>query len=236
MKSNDDGVRFKMGIIFNIFFFLAGGALIYVAAYLRVKERNKELVDSIKKLENDKKKVLTRFVDELEKTRQEHADALEKKKFQYEDKRIQFSKYFALLNTFHEKTNRLCADKIKPIINELVSDDERTKHKAIEKYHHETQVLVSDLKEEHTRVRVEQGNIRLIASKEVDSLVDELNAAVESAIEASTQMLAVMRTPDFLKNQSIIRPHQKNLFSHGQVIQQIHTALKEQMKLELDEI
>jgi len=225
-----------MGIFFNVFFFITGAALIYVAAYLRVKERNKELVEDIKKLEKDKKQILTRFVDEMEKTKLEHASALEKKKFQYEDKRLQFSNYFTLLSTFHEKAISLCADKIKLIINELVSDDERTKHKAIEKYNRETQTLVFGLKEEHNKVKGEQNNIRLIASTEVDSLLDELNAAVESAIEASTQMLTAMRTAEFLKNQSIIRPHQKNLFSHGQVIQQIHTALKDQMKLELNEI
>ena len=225
-----------MGIFFNIFFFIAGAALIYVAFYLRVKERNKELVGNIKKLENDKKQILKRFVGEMEKTKQEHDTVFEKKKFQYEDKRIQFSNYFALLSTFHEKTNSLCTDKIQPLLNELVSDDERTKHKAIEKYNHETQAIVFDLKEEHNRVKTEQNNIRLIASKEVDSLLDELTAAVESATEISAQMLKTMRSAEFLNNQSIIRPYQKNLFSHGQVIQKIHTALKDQMKLELNEI
>lgn len=225
-----------MGILFNIFFFIAGAAIIYVAAYLRVKERNNELVQNIKKLESDKKQVLTRFVDEIEKTKQEHASALEKKKFQYEDKRIVFSNIFALLSIFHEKANALCADKIQSLLNELVSDDERTKHKAIQKYNHDTQVLVADLKEEHNRVKAEQNNIRLIASTEVDSLLDELNAAVDSAIEASTKMLTVIRSAEFLNDQSIIRPHQKNLFSHGQVIQNIHIALKDQMKLELNDI
>ena len=225
-----------MGILFNIFFFIAGATLIYVAAYLRVKERNKELVGNIKKLENDKKQVLTRFIDEIEKNKQEHANDLEKKKFQYEDKRIQFSKYFALLSIFHEKANTLCTDKIQLLLNELVSDDETTKYKKIEKYNHDTQVLVADLKEEHGKVRAEQNNMRLIASAEVDSLLDELNAAVESTIEASTQMQMAMRTDDFLNNQSLIKPYQKNLFSHGQVIQNIHTALKDQMKLELNEI
>jgi len=225
-----------MGIFFNVFFFISGATLIYFAAYLRVKEKNKELVENIKKLESDKKKVLIRFVDEIEKTKQEYAIALEKKKFQYEDKRMQFSNYFSLLSSFHEKANALCTDKIQPLLNELVSDDERTKHKAIEKYNHDTQALVFELKEEHNNVKVEQNNIRLIASTEVDSLLDELNAAVESAIEVSTKMLTAMRTAEFLTDQSIIRPYQKNLFSHGQVIQKIHTALKDQLKLELDEI
>ena len=45
-----------------------------------------------------------------------------------------------------------------------------------------------------------------------------------------------MRTAEFSNNQFIIRHHQKNLFSHGQVIQQTHNAIKEQMKLELNEI
>jgi hypothetical protein len=225
-----------MGIFFNIFFFIAGATLVYVAFYLRVKEINKELVENVKKLESDKTKILKRFIEEIEKTKQKHATALEKKKFQYEDKRAQFSKYFSLLSTFHEKTNTLCADKIQPIIKELLSDDERTKHKAIEKYNQDTQALIFDLNEEHSRVKAEQNNIRLIASAEVDSLLDELSAAVESVIKASTQMLAAMRTLEFINDQSIIKPYQKNLFSHGQVIQNIHTALKEQLKLELNEI
>ena len=225
-----------MGILFNIFFFIAGGALIYVAVHLRVKERNTELIENLKKLESDKKKILTRFVDEMEKNKQEHASALEKKKFQYEDKRILFSKYFALLSIFHEKANTLCTEEIESILKEMLPDDEKIKHKVIEKYNRETEKLVAELKEEHSHVKAEQSNIRLIASTEVDSLLDELTAAVESAVEASKQMLAAMRTTEFLNNQSIIRPHQKNLFSHGQVIQKIHNAIKEQMKLELNDI
>ena len=225
-----------MGVFFNIFFFIAGAAVIYVAVHLRVKERNKELVVNIKKLESDKKKILKNFVDEMEKTKLAHANTLEKKKFQYEDKRIQFSNFFALLSTFHEKAINLCADEIKSIIQELISDDERTKHKAIEKYNQKTQALVFDLREDHRSVKADQNNIRLIASEEVDCLLDELNAAVESAIETSSKILKAMRSAEFLNNQSIIRPYQKNLFSHVQVIQKIHAAIKEQLKLELDEI
>jgi len=225
-----------MGILFNIFLFVAGGALIYVAVHLKVKDQNAQLLQSIKKLENDKKNVVTRFVDEMEKTKQEYTSAIEKKKFQYEDKRAQFTKYFTLLSTFHEKANILCTDEIQPIIQALSSDDEKAKRNAIKQYHHNTQALIFDLKEERNKVQAEENNMRLIASAEVDSLLDELNAAAESAIEASTQMLTAMKSPQFLTDQSIIRPHQKILFSHGQIIQQIYAALKEQMKLELNEV
>ena len=225
-----------MGIFFNIFFFIAGVALTYVGVHLRVKERNKELVGNIQKLESDKKNMLSRFMNEIEKSKKEHASAIKEKKFQYEDKRMEFSKYFALLSSFHEKANILCSDKIDSILKKVLSDDQRSKKKAIEKYSSDIQKLVSELKDNQNRVKAQQNNMRLIASVEVDSLLDELNAAVESATEASRKMLAKIKTTEFLNNQSIIRAHQNNLFSHGKVIQNAHAVLKDQMKLELNEV
>ena len=225
-----------MSVFFNIFFFIAGGLLIYVAVHLRTKEKNKELVENVKKLEKDKKYLLSKFINEIEKGKKAHASVFKEKKFEYEVKRMQFSKYFTLLSTFHEKANILCSDKIDSLLKKLVSEDDRTKHKVIEKYYRDMQKLVSEIKEDQNNVKAEKNNILLMSSSEVDSLLDELNAAVESATEVSIKILTAIKTNDFLNNQSNIKAHQQNLFSHGQVIHNIYTAIKNQMKLELSKI
>jgi hypothetical protein len=92
------------------------------------------------------------------------------------------------------------------------------------------------LNEEHLKVKSEQNSIRLIASSEVDTLLDNLEIAVENATDSSTEMLRVMSTPEFWADQSIIAPYQQKSANYGLQVQSSHSALKEQMKQDLNEI
>jgi len=124
-----------------------------------------------------------------------------------------YSKYFALLDEFHGKCNSIFLEKLQPIMTAFLSgyveEDESVKNQAIAKYKEDVQALVFELNEGHLKVKSEQNSIRLIASSKVDSLLDNLEIAVENATDSSAEMLRVMSTPEFWADQSIIAPYQQ---------------------------
>lgn len=229
-----------MDVIVNILCFGAGALSIYLTAYLKVKGKNKALIEDNQKLEEEKQKIIAKYRAETEEIKKQHSLDIEKRKYQYEDKRAQFSKYFALLDEFHGKCNSIFLEKFQPIMTEFLSgyleEDESVKNQAIVKYNKDVQALVFELNEEHLKVKSEQNSIRLIASSEVDTLLDNLETAVKNATDSSTEVLRVMSTPEFWADQSIIAPYQEKSANYGLEVQSTHSALKEQMKLELNEI
>jgi hypothetical protein len=230
----------NIDVIINILSFGFGALVIYLTAYLKVKGKNKGLIEDISKLENEKQKIIAKYRVETEEVKKQHSLDIEKRKFQYEDKRAQFSKYFSLLDEFHSKCNAVFLDKFQPIMTEFLSgyleEDELIKNKAIVKYNEDIQALVFELNEEHLKVKSEQNSIRLIASTKVDELLDGLELAVKLETDGSTEMLKVMFTPEFWIDQTIIAPYQEKLTVHRQDVQLSHNLLKEQMKSELNEI
>jgi hypothetical protein len=233
-------VSFSVDIIVYILCFFLGALSIYLTAYLKVKGKNKALMEDNHELEAEKQKVIAKYRAETEEIKKQHSLDIEKRKYQYEDKRAQFSKYFSLLDEFHGKCNSVFLEKFQPIMTEFLSgcleEDESIENKAVIKYSKDVQALVFELNEEHLKVKSEQNSIRLIASSEVDVLLDKLEVAVKNATDSSTEMLSVMSTPEFWADQTIIEPHKEKLAIYGQEVQISHYELKEQMKLELNEI
>lgn len=229
-----------MDLAVNIICFGTGALSLYFTAYLKVKGKNKALLEDNQKLEEEKQKVIAKYRAETEEIKKQHALDIERRKFQYEDKRAQFSKYFSLLDEFHNECNSVFIERFQPIMTEFLSgylvEDESVKRQATVKYNEDVQALVFELNEKHLKVKTEQNSIRLIASPKVDTLLDELEVAVKNATDSSTEMLSVMSTAEFWADQSIITPYQEKLTAYGQAVQCSHYALKEQMKLELHEI
>lgn len=229
-----------MDLAVNIICFGAGALSIYLTAYLKVKGKNKALLEDNQKLEEEKQKIIAKYRAETEEIKKQHALDIERRKFQYEDKRAQFSKYFYLLDEFHNKCNSVFLERFQPIMTEFLSgylvENELIKRQATVKYNEDVQALVFELNEEHIKVKTEQNSIRLIASPKVDTLLDELEVAVKNATDSSTEILNIMSTSEFWADQSIIAPYQEKLTVYGQAVQSRHNALKEQMKLELHEI
>jgi hypothetical protein len=233
-------LKLNIDVIINIFFFASGALAVYLTAYLKVKGKNKGLIEDINKLEDEKQKVIAKYRAETEEIKKQHNLDIEKRKFQYEDKRAQFSKYFAVLDEFHGKCNSIFMEEFKPIHSEFLNgylvDDDLVQKQALVKFNEDIQGLMFKMHEELLKVKSEQHSIRLIASPTLDDLLDKLEDSVTKATDASTEMLRFMSTEDFMNNQTLVAPHQQKLVIIGEQVQISHDKLKDQMKIELNEI
>jgi hypothetical protein len=229
-----------MDVIYYILSCFGGALILYLTAYTKVKGKNQALKEDVQKLENEKQKIIAKYRAETEEIKKQHTLDVEKRKYKYEIKRAEFSKYFALLDEFHNKCNSVFLEQFKPIITEFysgfLSDDPEIKHQSTIKYNDDVQSLIFELHEEHIKVKTEQNSIRLIASKEVDNLLDALETSVKLATDLSTNMLKFMTTDEFWADQSLVAPLQEQLTVAGNEVLNLHLKLREQMKLELNEI
>ncbi|TFH89451.1 hypothetical protein [Vibrio ouci] len=229
-----------MDLAINIVCFGAGALSIYLTAYLKIKGKNKAILEDNHKLEEEKQQVIAKYRAETEELKKRHALDIEKRKFQYEDKRAQFSKYFSLLDEFNNKHNSVFLERFQPMMKNLLSGylikEESLRRQALINFNEDVQALVFELNEDHLKVKTEQNSIRLITSSKMDTLLDELEVAVKNATDSSAEILNVMSTSEFWVDQTIIKPYQEKLTTFGLAVQSSRDALKEQMKLELNEI
>ena len=82
----------------------------------------------------------------------------------------------------------------------------------------------------------ETNSIRLIASGEMDELLDQLDEAVRESTNDASEMLKFMATPDFWEGQSLIAPYHKKAEESGILVKQCRDNIMSLMKRELQEI
>lgn len=237
-----------MEVFIYIFSFLSGMFLLYLTGYTKAKSKNKALLEDIRKLEDEKHKIIAKYRAETEDIKKQHTLDIEKRKFQYEAKLIQFTKFFELLDKFNGKCNSVFVKKFQEAMTELYTPylediDSKEDLVNIESQNHAHAKFCQDilniffeLSAEQFKINNEANSIRLISSPEVDFLLNELELLIKLTTEQTSEMLKFMATQEYRENQSLLLPYQEKQAKVGQSLTDGRNRLKAQMKSELDEI
>lgn len=219
---------------------LVSAVVIYLIAYLKFKAKNRALIEDVVRLEDEKHKIIAKYRAETEELKKRHTLDIEKKKYQYEDKRVQFAKYFALLDEFNGKCNSVFAEKFQPIMVEFLSkhlvDDKEAQHQSRIQYNESVHKIFFELNAEHLKLQTETNSIRLISSPQIDLFLNALESNVKLATDQAMELLQFMTTDEFWVDQSASAPHQEKMAISGKNILDCRKNLRDQMKAELDEI
>ena len=92
-----------MEYIIGLISFLLGIASGYFIAYGKEKGKNRALKEDIESLEDQKQQVQIKYTRELEDLKKNNALNIELRKHKYEEKKIQFAKFFTLLGSDQTK-------------------------------------------------------------------------------------------------------------------------------------
>jgi len=242
--------------------FILGMCILYFTAYSKAKRVNRALRDAIARLEDEKQKVLDKYITEKEKNelphRQQHGFVpaeinnlwkiplreikksltveIEKREWPYDEKRQQFVNYFKLLDEFHRKNNEIFTLQFHPIMHRfLVSnsvEDEAARNLAIIEFNREVKNLFNQLYEEQQKVNSETDSIRSFSSDTLDELLDMLESAVKQSTDDAAEVLKFMATPDLWVEQSLAEPLQKAENS-VQLVLTCRNAVRNRIKVEL---
>ncbi|HHC7312177.1 TPA: hypothetical protein ACN30N_005145, partial [Vibrio campbellii] len=227
-------------IFSHVLAFLIGALSLYLTAYTKAKGANKALKEDISTLEALKQQIVATHSQELESVKKQHQLDIEKRKFKYEDKRAQFSKYFRLIDEFNSKCNSVFGERFPPMLRRLlagqISGCQDTANQSLLDFNHEMMLLFNELNEEQLKVNTESNSIRLIATPELDTLLDDLSEQIKQSYEDSVAMLKFMGTREYILDNSLVKPFQDQVAISGTQALKAREALKQRMKFELDEI
>lgn len=219
---------------------ILGFLSLYLTAYAKAKGKNKALKEDVSRLEDEKQRVIAKYQSELQELKRQHALDLEKRKYLYEEKRQQFTKFFSMLDEFQRRSYTLLGERFYPIMNQFLASytgtSDEADQAAIADFNSGVQNLFYELSEEQIRIANETNSIRLIASGEMDELLDRLDEAVRESTNDTSEMLIFMATPVFWKDQSLIVPYQKKAEESGILVKQCRDNIMRLMKRELQEI
>ncbi|WP_373033737.1 hypothetical protein [Sulfurovum sp.] len=220
--------------------FSLGVMTLYFTAYTKAKGTNKALKEDISKLEDEKQKIIAKYRAETEELKKQHSLDIEKRKFQYEDKRTQFTKYFSMIDQFQNKSRVLITERFSNIMSEFISSsitgNEETKKKTMYKFTNDIQSMLNEMYEEQVKISHETNSIRLIASPEIDVLLTEFETALINSNNSATEMVRFMTTPQFMADQTLLAPYQQASEESGTLVSEYRVKLKDRMKHELNEI
>lgn len=227
--------------IFIIIFSFSFGALsVYLTAYAKAKGNNQALKEDISILENEKQHIVAKYRAETEELKKQHSLDIEKRKFKYEDKRAQFTKFFLMFDQFQNKSRSIITEDFTPLLSELLSSvvtgTEESKKEAFYQFTNDIQHIINKIYEEHIKMSNETNSIRLIATTEMDMLLDKFENALNKAKDNASEMIKFMTTPEFFTNQTLLVPYQDASEESADLVSEYRVKLKNRMKYELDEI
>ncbi len=227
-------------LLYSVAGIILGFLSLYITAYAKAKGKNKALEEDVSRLEDEKQRVIAKYQSELQELKRQHALDLEKRKYLYEEKRQQFTKFFSMLDEFQRRSYTLFGERFYPMMNQFVASytgtSDEADQAAIADFNSGVQDLFHELSEEQIRIANETNSIRLIASGEMDELLDQLDEAVRESTNDASEMLKFMATPDFWEGQSLIAPYHKKAEESGILVKQCRDNIMSLMKRELQEI
>lgn len=245
--------------------FLLGMCVLYFTAYSKAKRKNRVLQVDVTRLEDEKQKVLAKYVTEKEKNelprrklrgfvsaeiknqweippaefKKPVAVDIEKRECPYDEKRQQFVNFFTLLDEFHRKNNAIFTLQFHPIMNRFLAsntvEDEIARNRAIVEFDEEVQELFNQLYEEQQKVSSETDSIRSFSSGKLDELLDNLESAVKQSTDDAAEVLKFMATPELWADRSLALPLEKAENS-VQLVLTCRNAVCSRMKVELNEL
>jgi len=145
-----------------------------------------------------------------------------------------------MFDQFQNKSISIIAEDFTPLLNEFFSSvipgTEESKKEAFYQFTNDIQPIINKIYEKHIKMSNETNSIRLIATAEMDMLLDEFENALNKAKDNASEMIKFMTTPEFLMDQTLLAPYQQASEKSADLVSEYRVKLKNRMKYELDEI
>lgn len=214
-------------VILSIISFIGG----FLISYLKERVKNKALLADIRRLEEEKQQV-----------RKEHQLDIEKRKYKYESKREQFTKYFNLIDSFAVKSNEDIKNQFLPLItaynNEYLSADGNQEKEtlAVTKFSDGLNKFMFSANENLIKLRSETTGIKMIAGSKTLELLEKMSQLYDTSFDLTSKMIKelipAVLTNDFLGVQQV----EEEVRDVSEKLNQMKELIILEIRNELDEI
>lgn len=185
-----------------------------------------------------------RHEKELIEVKQSFDLDLERRKKVFEMKASQYEAYFRHIDAIHNRHQTDYQDVFMPIMNEFMSsyleassrDDEAAATEATIEFSEKISKLTRDGMQEMGVIESETNSLRLTASDEVASLLDEIKTIYSALFEMSGKMMSDLVQITINDDQDLANRNQAQLQELGELAKEKSAELREQMRNDLKQI
>lgn len=169
---------------------------------------------------------------------------LERRKKVFEMKASQYEAYFRYIDAIHNRHQTDYQDVFMPIMNEFMSsylesssrDDEAAATAATIKFSEKISKITRDGMQELGVIESETNSLRLTASDEVATLLDEIKGIYSALFEASGKMMSDLVKITINNDQDLANRNMAQLQELGELAKAKAAELREQMRNDLKQI
>lgn len=202
-----------------------------LGSYINERAKNAALKKDLKGLTEEKEKIIS-----------EHQLVIAKRKYQYEDKRKQYFKYFELLDEINGEGNQVLFDSFGPMINQFFEDflkadnNKELQYKATSILSSQVNDLMLKANEHSMRLKKETSSLRLIASDAVLKTLNELERSYDISIDHGSDLLKGMADNVVNGRSEILEKQQQESARIAEKMNVLKDRLMEEVRMELNEI
>ena len=203
----------------------------YLATYFTEKAKNKALLEDIKRLTDERRSVES--VYELD---------IAKRKYQYEDKRAQYFRYFNLIDQMNAEQHKMIGDEFLPVLTNYFHEylaatgDQQQESAVVGKFSANTQTILFKGNEALIRFRGETNALKLIANETVKTLLAKLNEQIDESYNMAGNLVRDMGPMILNQQLELINQRKDEIEEQGNLVKQTHEQLLVAVRDELNEI
>ena len=203
----------------------------FFSSYFKEKGKNLALIEDLKELTDEKEKISSEYQLEIAK-----------RKYQYEDKRTQYFKYFHLLDELDAEGIKSVTSEFLPAMktfNEefLKSNNDNDKMTvAITKFSNSVNNLMIKSTESYIKIKRETKTIKLVAGDTVLQLLQEIELNYSDSLTKSSEMMKELSHNIISGNQESINSQQKEIEVIANNINDLKEQLISEVRKELGEM
>ena len=203
----------------------------FFSSYFKEKGKNLALIEDLKELTDEKEKISSEYQLEIAK-----------RKYQYEDKRTQYFKYFHLLDELDAEGIKSVTSEFLPAMktfNEefLKSNNDNDKMTvAITKFSNSVNNLMIKSNESYIKIKRETKTIKLVAGDTVLQLLQEIELNYSDSLTKSSEMMKELSHNIISGNQESINSQQKEIEVIANNINDLKEQLISEVRKELGEM
>jgi hypothetical protein len=202
--------------------------VLYIRTLVVEKAKNRVLRKNNKEL-----------TEQTEQIKKDHQLDIAKRKYQYENKKDEYLKFYKLLDSFTIEGGSL-QDKMTPILEEFnrnfLTGNQKAQNQATAVMTNKTQKLMKEVNSDLVKLKQETNTIRLIASDEVIGILDLLELAYENSSKVAGKVMNNLSVLILTGQQEKTEANKHDLEISAGVVKKLRHQLISRMRIEMNEI
>ena len=203
----------------------------YIIAFLQQKAKNNALLKDIRELTDEKEKIKTEYKLDLEK-----------RKYRYELKKEQYTKYFSLLDAFNAASFERIITIINPIVSKFskslveANGEKQLIASATNDYTDAVMQLITESAQKLSSFKNETHSIKLVASDTTLAIFEDLDRCYTGYSAIAGKLISTMHNCLLAGQEELLPAFQQELTERAHEIIEIKNNLMNSMREELNEI